>query len=117
MSGKRSQKKSSPPTAKDVNGSTLKVGDRVHKVHEEEAGEIKLIHRDGVIDVQYDSTKIVWRGSSKLWAKEMIACDIETYEEPHECSMCGGPSGLIGILGTMKHYSCRNCGAQTSESL
>lgn len=32
------------------------------------------------------------------------------------CNFCGGPLGLLGILGRMKHYLCRNCGmAYTKE--
>jgi hypothetical protein len=37
------------------------------------------------------------------------------YREPmaplrEVCSLCGGPVGLLGMLGTMAHGSCRNCG-------
>lgn len=28
----------------------------------------------------------------------------------HECEICGGPVGLLGVLGNTGHYLCRNCG-------
>jgi hypothetical protein len=35
-------------------------------------------------------------------------------DEPRECPMCGGPSGVMGTLGKRTHYNCRNCGAWSS---
>lgn len=29
-----------------------------------------------------------------------------------ECEICGGPLNLLGCLGPLYHYRCRNCGAQ-----
>lgn len=29
------------------------------------------------------------------------------------CGFCGGPKMLLGSLGLMKHYRCRNCGMPT----
>lgn len=26
------------------------------------------------------------------------------------CVACGGPLRLMGVLGTITHYACRNCG-------
>lgn len=26
------------------------------------------------------------------------------------CKVCGGPIGILGVLGSMIHYQCRNCG-------
>lgn len=31
------------------------------------------------------------------------------YEAP-ECVMCDGPTMLLGQLGVLFHYRCRNCG-------
>lgn len=31
------------------------------------------------------------------------------------CKMCGGPCGILGRLGNLIHYVCRNCGAQYSR--
>ena len=31
-----------------------------------------------------------------------------------ECSICGGPLGLTGILGNLAHLQCRNCGMASS---
>lgn len=28
----------------------------------------------------------------------------------HPCTQCGGPGQMLGILGTMEWYRCRNCG-------
>jgi hypothetical protein len=33
------------------------------------------------------------------------------------CGMCGGPLGLLGVLGKLAHYQCRNCGAAYSREL
>jgi len=30
------------------------------------------------------------------------------------CPSCGGPLGLMGTLGTMDHWRCRNCGQQVN---
>lgn len=30
------------------------------------------------------------------------------------CSQCGGEAGLLGVLGVLKHWLCRNCGMQFS---
>lgn len=34
------------------------------------------------------------------------------FEEPTECPMCGGPSGVLGVLGNTVWLSCRNCGQE-----
>ncbi len=31
------------------------------------------------------------------------------------CKLCGGPLGLLGALGSMKHYRCRDCGMNFSK--
>jgi DNA-directed RNA polymerase subunit RPC12/RpoP len=31
------------------------------------------------------------------------------------CGICKGPLVLLGKLGNLKHYRCRNCGAQFSK--
>jgi len=31
-----------------------------------------------------------------------------------ECSTCGGPAAVLGVLGTRTHYRCRHCGADWS---
>ena len=30
-----------------------------------------------------------------------------------ECEVCGGGVGLMGSLGNLEHYQCRNCGLWT----
>ena len=30
--------------------------------------------------------------------------------EPPACPQCGGAGGLLGHLGTLAHYRCRDCG-------
>ena len=32
-----------------------------------------------------------------------------------QCSICGGPLGILGMLGNLIHYLCRNCGMQFSK--
>ncbi len=36
-------------------------------------------------------------------------------ENPLYCSLCGGPLMLLGKLGYLKHYTCRDCGMQFSR--
>jgi hypothetical protein len=31
-----------------------------------------------------------------------------------ECSCCGGPKGVLGVLGNLVHLLCRDCGMQSS---
>lgn len=31
------------------------------------------------------------------------------------CPFCRGPAGLLGVLGYLKWYLCRNCGMQFSK--
>lgn len=31
-------------------------------------------------------------------------------DEVEPCEACGGPLELLGVLGTIAHYRCRNCG-------
>lgn len=38
-------------------------------------------------------------------------------EEPVPCPACGGDGGLLGKLGSLSHYSCRNCGMQFSREV
>ncbi len=33
------------------------------------------------------------------------------------CKLCGGPLGLLGVLGKLAHLLCRNCGAQFSTGV
>jgi DNA-directed RNA polymerase subunit RPC12/RpoP len=33
-----------------------------------------------------------------------------------ECPACGGDAYLLGALGRVKHYRCRNCGIDSSKS-
>jgi len=30
------------------------------------------------------------------------------------CSICGGPKGVLGVLGNLVHCVCRDCGMQSS---
>lgn len=32
------------------------------------------------------------------------------------CPMCGGPGVLLGVLGLLKHFRCRNCGMMWSKA-
>jgi hypothetical protein len=32
------------------------------------------------------------------------------------CDLCGGPLILLGALGRLMHYRCRNCGADSSSA-
>jgi len=32
-----------------------------------------------------------------------------------DCPTCGGPLGILGILGNMVHILCRNCGGHFHE--
>jgi ribosomal protein L37E len=34
-----------------------------------------------------------------------------------ECGICGGPIGVMGILGNREHLQCRNCGASFSSEV
>lgn len=31
------------------------------------------------------------------------------------CEACGGPLNLLGQLGSLSHYRCRNCGVDASS--
>jgi len=31
-------------------------------------------------------------------------------EEDRQCGLCEGPMQLMGMLGCMMHFRCRNCG-------
>ena len=31
-----------------------------------------------------------------------------------ECSLCGGPAGVLGQLGSLLWFACRDCGMQFS---
>lgn len=33
------------------------------------------------------------------------------------CSLCGGPLGVLGVLGNREHLQCRNCGASFSREV
>jgi transposase-like protein len=33
------------------------------------------------------------------------------------CPICEGPGIVLGVLGTLKHFSCRNCGMQFSKRM
>jgi tRNA(Ile2) C34 agmatinyltransferase TiaS len=37
-----------------------------------------------------------------------------TDEEPPACPRCGGEGGLLGLLGRLIHWCCRDCGTQFS---
>jgi tRNA(Ile2) C34 agmatinyltransferase TiaS len=32
------------------------------------------------------------------------------HDNTHACPVCEGPGVLLGILGRLEHYRCRNCG-------
>jgi hypothetical protein len=31
------------------------------------------------------------------------------------CDLCGGPLGILGVLGNTEHIQCRDCGAEFSR--
>ncbi len=33
----------------------------------------------------------------------------------NECPQCGGPNEVLGILGSLIHFRCRNCGSNTNR--
>jgi transposase-like protein len=33
------------------------------------------------------------------------------------CPMCYGEAGVLGVLGYLRHYLCRNCGMQFSRKI
>lgn len=37
--------------------------------------------------------------------------------EDETCDLCGGPVGVLGVLGRLEHLQCRNCGANFSRPL
>ena len=40
--------------------------------------------------------------------------DIFEKDDAPECPACGGPGKLLGPLGKLTHYRCRNCGMDFS---
>lgn len=36
-------------------------------------------------------------------------------ERSDDCQLCGGALEVLGSLGRLAHYRCRNCGAQESK--
>lgn len=36
---------------------------------------------------------------------------------PGACPACGGDLHLLGCLGYLAHYRCRNCGIQTNRKI
>lgn len=55
-----------------------------------------------------------WADSERV-ADYTLPDDEEEDEEPVDCPMCGGLAGILGQLGSLTHYTCRNCGAQFSS--
>lgn len=44
--------------------------------------------------------------------------DLLSFIDPEvPCPLCGGPSVVLGDLGSRRHYRCRNCGGQFSHAL
>lgn len=41
--------------------------------------------------------------------------DEEEFQDEHPCPMCRGPLQLLGKLGCMDHFRCRNCGMMTNR--
>lgn len=41
--------------------------------------------------------------------------DYDGDEGQPPCPMCNGPLGVLGALGNVTHYSCRNCGWETNS--
>ena len=40
--------------------------------------------------------------------------DAEEDIEAGDCGLCGGPLMLLGVLGKLAHFRCRNCGMMSS---
>lgn len=38
-----------------------------------------------------------------------------TSDDESPCPLCPGMGQLLGVLGTLAHYRCRDCGAQFRE--
>ena len=36
--------------------------------------------------------------------------DLGDDELPESCPMCDGPAGILGALGRLVHWMCRDCG-------
>lgn len=45
-----------------------------------------------------------------------IDMELDTIEIP-DCRMCGGPNGILGPLGQILWFQCRNCGWQEGVTL
>lgn len=43
-------------------------------------------------------------------------CCVEPEPEPPECPACGGESAVLGGLGNLTHFRCRNCGIDHSTT-
>lgn len=37
--------------------------------------------------------------------------------EPVPCPLCGGALTLLGVLGRLEHFRCRNCGADSNSGM
>lgn len=70
-------------------------------------------HRLAMQDADDEDTETLEAGAKKYDERGDLICD---EEEPVECPACGGPSGLMGMLGNRRHYNCRNCGAWSSSN-
>jgi hypothetical protein len=40
----------------------------------------------------------------------VVQAEVETME----CECCGGEMMLLGVLGSLSHFRCRNCGMEAS---
>lgn len=51
--------------------------------------------------------------SDGLKASEMSPDGDDGGSDISQCGQCGGPNMLLGVLGKMQHFLCRNCGLPT----
>lgn len=40
-----------------------------------------------------------------------------TSADPDHCARCGGALQILGALGNLMHFRCRNCGAEQSAGI
>ena len=62
------------------------------------------------------AAKVGWgrkeRKGEKGKAKAKLKADLkdEEIDEPAPCPICGGDGFLLGVLGSLPHFRCRQCG-------
>ena len=59
-----------------------------------------------------------WRSMTAGMAAAVVLVGVTRESEMDTCGcpLCGGPLMLLGVLGSLAHVRCRNCGAQFSHA-